>query len=145
MGTAPLQCEELWEEQHVRPCVISLACWWREIRELEELLGYERSSLRARDAWDELLAAEILAPREALYIELRDCVNTWRQIARRRGIVYPSLLERLFAISELERLPLPQYGVLAAFRLRQQLCGLTSARRGPAITTPCPAPCRPCQ
>jgi len=124
MATAPLECEELWEEEHVRPCVSSLACWWREIRELEELLGYERSSLQARDAWDELLAAEILAPREALYVELRDCVNTWRRISRGQGMVYPSLLERLVWTSLGDRLPLPQYGVLAAFRLRQRLCGM---------------------
>lgn len=125
MGTAPLQCEELWEEQHVRPCVISLACWWREIRELEELLGYERSSLRARDAWDQLLAAEIPAPRDALYIELRDCVNTWRRISRGQATRYPSLLDRLVLVATEENLPLPELAVLAALRLRQQLIGLS--------------------
>lgn len=132
MGTALLECEELWEEQHVRPCVTSLACWWREIRELEELLGYDRSSLQARDAWDELLAAEIPAPREALYVELRDCVNTWQRITRGQGIVCSSLLERLVWVANAEGLALPQYAVLAAFRLRQRLCGMRREISGPS-------------
>jgi len=45
------------ELEEVRPCVASLACWWREVQALEELLGYGRSSIAARAAWDELLAS----------------------------------------------------------------------------------------
>jgi hypothetical protein len=124
MKTALLECPESWEQEHARPCITSLACWWREIRELEELLGYARSSLAARDVWDELLAAEILFPREALYVELRDCVRTWQRVSRGQGIVCPSLLERFVWVGTAEELPLPQYAVLVAFRLRQRLCGM---------------------
>jgi len=123
MATALLECPEPFEEEHSRPCVSSLACWWREIRELEELLGYGRSSLAARDVWDELLTAEILFPREALYVELRDCVRTWQRVSRGQGIVCPSLLDRLVWMATAEGLSLPGYAVLAAFRLRQRLCG----------------------
>src|SRR2546423_603029 len=118
MTAAPLECIGCHGDDHVRPCIRSLACWWKEVRELEELLGYSRSSLRARDAWDELLAAEVPAPRTALYVELRACVEMWTRISRGQRAIYPSLLDRLILIAEGDDLLLPQYSVLAAFRLR---------------------------
>jgi hypothetical protein len=111
----------------VRPCVASLACWWKEVQELEGRLGYSRSSLAARAAWDELLASEILIPHQALYLELRTCVAVWARISAGQPIVIPSLLDRLAWVALADNLPLPQFGVLAAFRLRQRLCGV---RRG---------------
>ena len=115
---------ENWEVEEVRPCVASLACWWREVQELQELLGYSRSSLAARTAWDELLASEMLIPHQALYVELRACVRVWERISAGRPVVYPSLLDRLVWVAVAEELPLPRFGVLAAFRLRQSLCGM---------------------
>ena len=124
MTAALLECEDYWEEEHGRPCVTSLACWWREIQELEALLGYRRSTLAACQAWDEILASEIPAPCEALYSELRACVRLWRRLSQGRRLVYPTLLDRLVSISIADRLALPQYGLLTAFRLRQSLCGI---------------------
>jgi len=140
MPTALLECPpEEGESLHIRPCVTSLACWWKEIRELEELLAYERSSLQARDAWDDLLASEIPAPREALYVELRECVNTWRRNTQGKGIVHPSLLDYLVWVAAVENLSLPKFAVLAAFRLRQRL---NSGSPVVVATTRCPAPFR---
>jgi hypothetical protein len=124
MKTALLECPTPSVDEHVRPCITSMACWWREIRELEVLLGYENASLQARDVWDELLAAEIPAPREALYGELRECVKSWQRISRGQGILYPPLLDRFVWVAMAEQLALPQYAPLAAFRLRQRLCGM---------------------
>jgi hypothetical protein len=118
---ALLEQIENWEVEEVRPCVASLACWWREVQELEELLGYSRSSLAARAAWDELLAAEILIPHQALYVELRACVMVWERISAGQAIAFLSLLDRLVRVAIAEDLPLPRFGVLAAFRLRQRL------------------------
>jgi|GEM_PF-2220572 len=115
------------EPEEVRPCVASLACWWKEVQELEELLGYGRSSVPARAAWDELLASEILIPRQALYVELRACVRVWERISAGQPVIFPSLLDRLVWVAVAESLPLSRFGVLAAFRLRQRLCG----RKGP--------------
>ena len=140
MTTALLECPpDASENLHVRPCVSSLACWWKEIRELEEELGYQRSSLRARDAWDDLLAAEIPSPREALYVELRACVNTWRRITQGKGVVYPALLDHLVWVAAVENLSLPKFAVLAAFRLRQRLL---SGSPVVTSTTPFRAPYR---
>jgi hypothetical protein len=124
MTAAPLECLDCQAGDHVRPCVRSLACWWREARELEHLLGYARSSLRARDAWDELLAAEVPSPRTALYVELRSCIETWTRLSDARRGVYPSLLNRLVEVATVDSLELPHYAVLAAFRLRQRLSGM---------------------
>jgi hypothetical protein len=126
MATAPLECEELRQQHHVRPCVISMACWWREIRELEKAMEYNRSSVAARDAWDELLASEILLPHEALYVELRGCVQAWRRITRHNPLLYPSLVDQLVQVSIFEQLDLTRYGILAAFRLRQRIRRLTA-------------------
>jgi len=109
------------ELEEARPCVASLACWWKEVQELEELLGYSRSSIAARAAWDDLLAAEILIPHQALYVELRGCVRVWERISVGQSIIFPSLLDRLVCVAVAEELPLPRFGVLAAFRLRQRL------------------------
>ena len=124
MTAAPLECLDCREGDHVRPCVRSLACWWREVRELEQLLGYARSSLHTRDAWDQLLASEVPAPQPALYIELRSCVEMWARLCRARRAVYPSLLNRLVEVAATEGLAMPAYATLAAFRLRQHLCGM---------------------
>jgi len=121
---ALLQRVENLEPEEARPCVASLACWWREVQELEELLGYGRSSLAARAAWDEVLASEILMPHQALYVELRACVRVWERISAGQPLIYPSLLERLLWVAVAEELLLPEYGILAAFRLRQRLCGM---------------------
>ncbi len=86
MTAALLNCENDWEQEHVRPCVTSLACWWKEIRELEILLGYNRSTLAACQAWDEILASEIPSPCEALYAELRACVGLWHRLAKGRRL-----------------------------------------------------------
>jgi len=126
---ALLERVENWEVEEVRPCVASLACWWREVQELEELLGYGRSSTTARAAWDELLAAEIIIPHQALYVELRACVAVWERISTGQPVVFPSLLDRLVWVAVAEELPLPRFGVLAAFRLRQRLCGVRRSER----------------
>lgn len=129
MTAAPLECVDCGEADHVRPCVRSLACWWREVRELEELLGYSRSSLLARDAWDELLAVEVPAPQMALYVELRACVETWTRILLGQRAIRPTLLDQFVLIASTEGLNLPHYSVLAAFRLRQHLCGMRQNER----------------
>jgi len=118
---ADLQYVEGVELEEIRPCVASLGCWWREVQELEELLGYDCSSLNARAAWDELLASEILLPHPALYVELRACVHNWRELTRGTQANYPSLLERFFQIAVKENLEPTKYGVLVAFRMRQHL------------------------
>lgn len=120
------------ELDEVRPCVASLACWWREVQELEELLGYGRSYPASRAAWDDLLASEILIPHQALYVELRACVRVWEQISASKPDVYPSLLDRLVWVAVAEELPLARFGVLAAFRMRQRLCGVSRGICGPA-------------
>ena len=124
MTSAPLECADCRGAGHVRPCVRSLACWWKEVQELEKSLGYARSSLRARDAWDELIASEIPAPHPALYIELRGAVATWERITHGQRVVHPSLLDRFVMAADTDDLGLMEYSVLAAFRLRQRLCGM---------------------
>lgn len=124
MATALLNCVNDLEAEHVRPCVTSLACWWKEIRELEVLMDYNRSTLAACQAWDALLASEIPAPRPALYIELRACVQLWNQLSHERRPVFPTLLDRFYRAATADDLSVTEYGVLAAFRLRQHLCGL---------------------
>jgi len=122
--TALLEHIEEWKPEEIRPCVASLGCWWREVQELELALGYNRSSLAARTAWDDLLASEIVAPHEALYFELRECVRVWGRISAGQPVVFPSLLDRLVWVGVAECLPLPKFGVLVAFRLRQRLSGI---------------------
>jgi hypothetical protein len=124
MATAPLNCENDLEEEHVRPCVTSLACWWKEIRGLETSMGYSRSTLGACQAWDALLASEVPAPRPALYIELRACVQLWNQMSQEQRPVFPTLLDRFYWAATTEGLSMTEYAVLAAFRLRQHLCGV---------------------
>lgn len=126
MTAALLNCENDWEGEHVRPCVTSLACWWKEIHELEILLGYDRSTLAACQAWDELLASEIPVPRPALYIELRACVRMWNRVSHGQRVVYPTLLDRLLETAVADDLPFPECSILAAFRLRQRLSGMAS-------------------
>ena len=129
---ALLQRVEDWAVEEVRPCVASIACWWREVRELEELLGYGRSYPASRAAWDDLLAAEILIPHQALYVELRACVRVWERISAGQPVVSPSILDRFVWVAVADDLPLPKLGVLAAFRLRQRLFRTSMAVR----TTP---------
>ena len=126
MTVALLNCIDEWEEDHLRPCVTSLACWWREIGELEILLGYHGSTMAACRAWNDILASEILSPCEALYAELRACVGQWRRIATEQEPVHPSLLDGLLWTAMADDLPLPKYALLAAFRLRQRLCEIQS-------------------
>lgn len=123
MIAAPLECPDCHAGNHVRPCVRSLACWWKEVRELEVLLGYERSSIRARDMWDELIASEVPAPQPALYIELRGAVQLWKRITATRRLVCPTLLDRFICVASREHLSLPNHALLTAFRLRQVLYG----------------------
>jgi len=125
--TALLQQIEKLEEDEVRPCIASLGCWWREVHELEESLGYLRSSPEARAAWDELLALEILSPHKALYVELRACVRLWRRISDGQPDLFPSLMDRLVWVAVAEDLPLPRFGLLAAFRLRQRIIGMRAS------------------
>jgi hypothetical protein len=124
--TALLEQIENWEVEEVRPCIASLGCWWREVHELEESLGYLRSSLEARVAWDELLSSEILSPQKALYVELRACVQLWQRISAGQPDPFPSLMDRLVWVAVAEDLPLPRFGILTAFRLRQRLVGIRS-------------------
>src|SRR3954469_9969134 len=98
MTAAPLECNDCQDSNHVRPCVRSLACWWREVRELEKLLGYARSSLYVRDAWDHLLACEVPSPQPALYVELRSCAETWTRLSQGHRGVFPSLLNRFVEV-----------------------------------------------
>jgi hypothetical protein len=119
--TVLLQQIEKLEVEEVRPCIASLGSWWREVQELEELLGYGRSYLASRIAWDDLLASEILNPHQALYVELRSCVAVWERISAGRQLLSPSLLDRFVWVAIAEDLPLPKYGSLAAFRLVQRL------------------------
>jgi|GEM_PF-5153815 len=126
MAVALLNCIDEWEEDHLRPCVTSLACWWREIGELEILLGYHGSTMAACQAWNEILASEILSPCEALYAELRACVGQWRRTDMEQEPVHPSLLDGLLWTAMADDLPLPKYALLAAFRLRQRLCEMRS-------------------
>jgi hypothetical protein len=118
---ALLEQIENWEVEEVRPCVASLACWWREVQELEELLGYGRSYPASRAAWDDLLTSEILVPHQALYVELRACVRASERNSAGQPGGSPSLLDRLVWVSVAEDLSLATYGVLAAFRLRRRL------------------------
>jgi len=128
MRVAWLECDSYTDAAHARPCVQSLACWWSEVQELELLLDYNRSSLRARQVWDALLACELLTPQPALYVELRACAASWTRMTRGLSFVYPSLLDRFVQTADSESLPLPKYAVLAAFRLRQRLCGVRSSK-----------------
>jgi hypothetical protein len=136
MTAALLACEKQHVEPDLSPCVTSLACWWREIGDLEQLLGYARSTRAGRDAWDALVVSEVPAPNLALYVELRACVGLWQRLTSGRAMVWPSLLDRLLAVAEAERLDLSRYGLLAAFRLRQALQALdvnpTGRRNGAA-------------
>ena len=125
--TALLEQIENWEVEEVRPCIASLCCWWREVHELEESLGYVRSSLEARAAWDELLSSEILSPHKALYVELRMCVQLWRRISAGQPDLFPTLMDRLVWVAVAEDLPLPQFALLAAFRLRQRIIGMRAS------------------
>lgn len=111
------------------PCrsnVTSLASWWREVQELEVLLGYDGSSPASRKAWDAILACEVPAPRAALYLLLRDCVHLWQTIAAEREADPCPLLDSFVGVAVAERLILPTYAVLVAFQLRRQLFGLRS-------------------
>ena len=128
MTTAPLECFDCAPISRARPCVRSLACWWKEVRELEDLLGYVRSSLRARDLWDELVASEIPSPQLALYVELRCAAEAWERITNGRRTLYPSLLDRFVLTAETNGLPLPHAAILVAFRLRQRLIGMQRER-----------------
>ena len=123
MIAAALECPDCEAGNHVRPCVKSLACWWKEVRELEVLLGYERSSIRAQEMWDELIASEVPAPQPALYIELRCVVQVWKRITASRRLVCPTLLDRFICVASSEHLSLPSHALLTAFRLHQILVG----------------------
>ena len=130
MTAALLACEKEHIEPDLSPCVTSLACWWREIGDLEQLLGYARSTRAGRDAWDALVVSEVPAPNLALYVELRACVGHWQRLTSGRAMVWPSLLDRLHAVASAERLDLSRYGLLAAFRLRHELKSLETSLTG---------------
>jgi hypothetical protein len=94
------------------------------VRELEKILEYARASLRARDAWDELIASEVPAPRHSLYVELRAASEVHAGMTRAKRCIHPSLLDQLLMTAEAQHLGLPEYAILAAFRLRQRLSGI---------------------
>ncbi len=141
MTTAPLHCQNALEDERARPCVTSLASWWKEVSELEGSMGYRCSTLAACQAWDQLLASEIPAPHVALYVELRACVKLWNQLSPERPHAYPTLLDRFYWAAIADGLSVTKYGVLAAFRLRQHLSGMRAASnevKNGRIITPSP-------
>jgi len=73
-----------------------------------------------------LMNHEAAAPNVGLYVELRDCAELWQCISEGRAMVWPSLLDRMVWVAAEERLELPRYGVLAAFRLRRRLMGMSN-------------------
>jgi len=96
-----------------------LSSWWRDTVEIEQDLDYRSSSPWSRAAWDDLVAKLLLAPSEALYRELRDCVGLW--LAKRQGMPSHTLLDAFVATAWREGLSLADQAILVAFRLRQRL------------------------
>ena len=106
--------------RHPRNCVCCLACWWREMHELEIILEYHRSSAAAQLEWDGILSVEIPHPNPALGIEVRACREVRNKVPASAAIARGTLLDEIVATASSETLRLPQFALLAIFRLRLQ-------------------------
>jgi hypothetical protein len=102
--------------------VVQLSSWWRDTVAIEQDLDYRGSSSWSRAAWDDLIAKLMLAPSEALYSELRDCVGLW--FVTRQDIPSQTLLDAFVATAWREGLSLADHAILVAFRLRQELLNM---------------------
>lgn len=89
--------------------------------ELEVVTEYRRSSPEARAVWDGMLGMQIPNANRALDKELRACVALWSAHAENGAKMCGTLLDALVAVAKCDRLELPRYSLLAAFRLSRML------------------------